>query len=234
MWANAFIVNQVSDIRKGLADGITVIALVDDPEQFKYTTVYTLGVLLPPYESLSAKIDGEDQIAEQIYFEYLDRQMQITSQLLAALHMGKQLMFYVDPESSLQLGYASTFVKYFAMRFGIIIGDGIGMGFQINPAVDMNPNLEAFRLEQVYLNCEETSLPFEQFCLEYPNGIYPSDFVCPTIMAKTGYQMPTMDQAKVFCANMIAGVKQQYMNMNQSQNTQDKQQVPIAFKVSKT
>lgn len=236
MWANTYIVNQISDLRKGIADGLTAIALVDDPEPFKYTTVYTLGVLLPPYESLSAKIDGEDQIFEQIYFEYLDQQMSVTSQLLAALHMGKPLMFFVDEESSLQLGYASAFVKYFGIRFGIGIADGIGMGFNINPGVDTNPNYEAFRLEQVYLNCENV-LPFEEFCLEYPNGMYPSDIVSQKMLMKMGYQLPpTSEETRTLCANIINSVKNQLLQMQQM-NPNQQQQKPaqvIAFKVNKS
>ena len=54
MYGMPYIVNQMSSIRQAIAEGATIVALVDEPGELEYIQgIVTLGILLPPYESLS-------------------------------------------------------------------------------------------------------------------------------------------------------------------------------------
>lgn len=202
MWGHIILINQYEDITTCIQNGYSVIALTDDVEQFQYTPVLTAGVLLPPYEALSADIDGNIQMSDNIYYQYLmgiDR-MNVISTIIAALHMGKNLAFYIPFDESVSFRFAANLVQFFITNFGIYIGDGIGLGFQPAPSLDISPQCEAARLEIIY-NFDR--MDFNQFCKEYPPNIIPTDICCAKIMQQFNYGFQSTDDCRQYCYQII-------------------------------
>lgn len=211
MYGMPYIVNQMSSIRQAIAEGATIVALVDEPGELEYIQgIVTLGILLPPYESLSAELDGNKEMAASIYMEYLSskERMDAITAVLAALHAGKSIVFYVPEEESMNFGFVRTFMYFMAANLGVFIGDGIGLGepFSPRPGYDTNYSKEALRLELLLIN---GFLPFDQFCVEYPPTIVPTDMTCSFIMQFTNYKFANMDQCKDYCVQQINAVKTQ-------------------------
>lgn len=81
------------------------------------------SVLLPPLESVSAEVDGNLEMAEQIYMHYLDTSepcFGMFATLLVALYNGLNIVLYID--GGQDLSYINTLLKYFDMKYGLRIG----------------------------------------------------------------------------------------------------------------
>lgn len=81
------------------------------------------SVLLPPYESVSAEIDGNIDAANYIYEQYLDTSepcFGMFATILVALYNGVNIVLYID--GGHDLSYINVLLKYFDVRYGLRIG----------------------------------------------------------------------------------------------------------------
>lgn len=81
------------------------------------------SVLLPPYEAVSAEIDGEMNAFEAIYGSYLtfsEACFGMFTTILVALNRGVNITMYVENGS--ELSHFNYLLRYFENTFGIIIG----------------------------------------------------------------------------------------------------------------
>lgn len=102
-------------------------------------------MLLPPYEALNAEVDGNMQLYNQIYCQYLDGTKECYDTILTiitSLFRGDNIIFYIENGSD--LAHKDFLMSYFFNRFGIMIG-AEGIMFQVLP--EMAPILLALIYE---------------------------------------------------------------------------------------
>lgn len=206
MWGNIVLINQMQQITDAINSNYNVIALTDEVEQFQYTPVLTAGVLLPPYEALSAELDGNYQAAEQIYMEYIfhpDR-LNVIATIIAALHMGKNIAIYIPYHESRNFRFVYILCTIFLNSYGICIGDMAGLG--MNPVCQYNPDfmLEATRIELMYIF---DKIDIHQFSNEFPNNIIPTDNTCHKIASALGMETHNIEELRKWVVGVIATTK---------------------------
>lgn len=180
MYSNCFITNDINQIQLMSNAGVRIVALVDEADMYKYSGCITAGVLLPNYDSLSADIDGHRDIAMQLYAEWLDTDVpqRVFGIILAALRGGVNICFFIPEDPSGDWANTSLFIDYFANKFGIVIGDRIGLGRTSDTIVYPDPNFEAVRLICMFMN---DTMMAEEFCRLYP---FDTSNLHPNIIAK--------------------------------------------------
>lgn len=208
MFANCYITNQVSDVQQMLIGGINVIALTEDIEDFRHTPIMIASILLPPYESSEADTFGDEEAAKAIYIQYLARPeiMKVFATILAALHAGKEICFYIPMDESTAFKFGRTLLEFMANQFGIFVGDGIGYGFHPEPSININPMYESARLNTMFLY---DVMDLNTFAVEYPQSIIPNDLVCYKILAMYGqdFRDLNIDQIRDFVVRYIANIR---------------------------
>lgn len=81
------------------------------------------SVLLPPYEAVSAEIDGNMDMYESIYGSYLtfsDACFGMFATILVALNKGVNITMYV--ENGDELSHLNYLLRYFEGTYGLIVG----------------------------------------------------------------------------------------------------------------
>lgn len=215
MFGTACMINDINELPQAIAQGETVIPIVDNPEYFQYTNTAPLGILLPPYEVLNADTENQPDIATELYLDWLSTgtRVEAIAAIIAVLHSGRNIVFYVEPEDSMNFSYPRVFIMYMANTYGVGIGDGIGLGFPVNGSIDMDPIKVMSRLE---LLLSQSMISINDFCIEWPieTGISPSQEACVTI-AKAGKSDITfinMEQCTQYVNGLISSYKQSVMS----------------------
>ena len=208
MYGSAYITNQETDIPLICNnESSAVLVLTDDREQFKYSGFLTVGALLPNYESLSAEVEGRYQEADMYYTMYLNSStpQRLFAIILAAMHTGKDICFFVPPNESQSFRFAYSLMVYMRNRFGVIVADGLCLqqGFPESPMVDMNPNYEAIRLNLMY---NYGVIDIAQYLLCYPSNLYACDKVYKDIMMQ--YRIPDPNQVVEFTNGLANQIKE--------------------------
>jgi hypothetical protein len=203
MWGNIFISNSIDDVRSAIASGVTVVALVDDADKYRYINCVIMGNLLPPYEALSAEIDGNIDIANNIYYAYLGSPDKIAAiaNILAAMNMGKSILIYVPEEESMHFGFIKVFMAFFDNVFGICIGTA-----KTECIISQRVEHMARRADVLYIN---GLIPFDQYCLLLPPGVMPSEIACGMMMRELNYRFNSMQECIGYCSQYISAVRQQ-------------------------
>lgn len=208
MFASCYITNQISDVQQMLVGGVNVIALTDDIEDFRHTPVMVASILLPPYESSEADTYGDEEAARNIYIQYLMRPetMKVFATILAALHAGKEICFYIPMDESTAFKFGRTLLEFMASQFGVLVGDGIGYGFPPNPSTNPDPMYESSRLNTMFLY---DVIDLNTLAVEYPPGIIPNDMVCVKIltMYDQDFRNLSMEQIRDFVARYIMNIR---------------------------
>ena len=208
MYGSAYITNQEADIPLICNnESSAVLVLTDDREQFKYTGFLTVGALLPNSEALSAEVEGRYQEAEAYYTAYLNTPtpQRLFAIIMAAMHSGKDICFFVPPNESQSFRFAYVLMNYMRNIFGIIIADGLCLnpGYPETPLVDMNPNYEAIRLNQMY---NYDVIDINQYLLCYPSGIYACQKLYRDVMIM--YNIPDQNQIVEFTNGLANQIKE--------------------------
>ena len=219
MYGQMFITDKIEDIQSQIANSSTaILLLVDEAEaqQFQYTGCLSVGVLLPPFESLDLEINGKQVQSDQVYYAYLNDPMRqkVFATIIAALRMGKNICFYVPHEQAMNLHFVSTFIGYVLQTFGIGIADGIGVGYNPEPFIDPNPNMVANRLNLMYMY---DTIDIYSFAAEYPDNMYPSMNVANKIFQLyNGINMLNVDQNYIlnFVYSYIYNIKHPNIQSN--------------------
>lgn len=189
-------------VANAIASGTVVVAMVDNVEEYKYINCVIMGNLLPPYESLSAEIDGQPEVAAGIYYNYLmsPEKLMALSTILAALYRGKNILIFTPEEESMHFGFVGVFRKFFADRFGIIIGMG-NEQCQYFP----NPEYSAARADLLFLN---NLIQFQEYCMLMPPNLPPSQMACGKIMQSLNYRFNNMQECINYCHQYLEATRQ--------------------------
>ena len=149
------------------------VVVLDENNPFGNLNDVIMGtILLPPYEAMSAIVDGEDKIAIDIYMDYLNGSTQdmFICVLIAALYKGVNILLYVpEDESFFVYGLLVRFTIY-----GIQVGkDDVPFGLMEGAFFD------CLRLSSMYVHDIMTS---DDFLKSYPNGCLLLDFTIPKLI----------------------------------------------------
>lgn len=162
-----------------------------------------MGNLLPPYESLSADIDGDHQNAAAIYYSYLmsPEKIRVIANILAAMKMGKSILLFVPEDESMNFGFVTVLNTFFANFFGICIGMGT------TPyAMSMEPVFVARRADAMFIN---DLMTFQEYCVMMPPNIPASENACGKIMQSINYRFNSMPECVNYCNQYIDAMRQQ-------------------------
>ena len=128
-------INIVSDLNLAIqcsGQGCKVIYIgelnTNLPPQF-----ITCPMLLPPYEALNAEVDGNMQLYNDIYCQYLNCTKECYDTfmtIITSLFRGDNIIFYIENGSN--LSHEDFLMGYFLNRFGILVGSEKS-NFNINP-----------------------------------------------------------------------------------------------------
>ena len=80
-------------------------------------------ILLPPFEALNAEVDGNLQMYDQIYQNYLNSDKEVYDTvitILTSVFLGINVIFYI--ENSNEFHHRDELRKFFMTKFGICIG----------------------------------------------------------------------------------------------------------------
>jgi len=197
-----YISSDFGDVRNVIANGTTVVALVDDAEKYRYINCVIMGNLLPPYESLSAEIDGDTQTSAAIYYSYLMSKINVIANILAALNMGKNILLFVPEEESMNFGFVNVLISFFLNVFGIKIQCRFNDYYEISN----EPIFVARRADALFVN---ELIQFDVYCAMMPQGVLPSEEACGRMMRSINYNFSTMGECVNYCNQYIESVRQQ-------------------------
>jgi len=195
-----FISNDFNDVRGAIANGITVVALVDNADDYRFLNCVIMGVLLPPYESLSAEIDGNKPLAAQIYYQFLFSKLDIFANLLAAIYRGKRLLLFVPEDESMNFGFVNVLISFFAQTFGITPGIPGTSECIVNDGDIFSANIADTMFVNGLINIQE-------YCILMPASIPPSENACGRLMQFMNYRFDSMQQCVQYCTQYIAACK---------------------------
>ena len=210
MWGTILFSDSAEEVKNAMANHFSIIALVDDPRGYQEYGIVTLGVLLPPADAICAEIDGNYELAERMYYDYLNTQCsQVLGMILAALYAGKNLMLFLPPDESMNFKFINIFAQYFASTFGITIGSSAAPTMMAS-----DPRTMANIANVLY---SYDFIPFDHFCNLMPMGGFPSEIACAKMMQSLNYNFPGgMEQCVQYCAQYIANEKQQLLARQQN------------------
>ncbi len=99
------------------------IIIADEPDNYRIPQAVGGSLLLPPYEAMSALVDGEENIFKSIYMDYLNNNLSVykfINIILQALIAGTNIILLIDREGP---KFDMVLREYFISAFGIILGD---------------------------------------------------------------------------------------------------------------
>jgi len=201
-YGKLYISSDFNDVHNTIANGATVVALVDDAEKYRYINCVIMGNLLPPYESLSAEIDGDTQTAAAIYYSYLMSKINVIANILAALNMNKNILLFVPEEESMNFGFVSVLLSFFLNVFGITIS----VNMQSPCLISNEPIFVARRADALFIN---ELIPFDAYCAMMPRNVLPSEDACGMMMRSINYRFNNMLECVNYCNQYIEAVRQQ-------------------------
>lgn len=165
-----------------------VILVTENPSPFLANHPNSLGasVLLPPYESIAAEIDGNIQLSESIYLDHLGSPVcaQYINAILVAVIGAKPLGIYIGREE-IEMGFVKVLLNYFFNVYGISIGSASRM---VSSFIDDRflPGI----LNQLYL---ANAIDFEVFMINYPVNCPLNMSVIPKMVAEINPVVPNRD-----------------------------------------
>lgn len=127
MFNGSIYVTSDIDMALNLSTTHTIICVSGETDQYQdfiRATNASIGtILLPPYEAVAAKLDGNIEQFNNVYVSYLSQSepLMFMSIVLRALYNGKNILLYITKDE-LQMGYMNTLAQYFRYNFGIIFG----------------------------------------------------------------------------------------------------------------
>ena len=141
-----------------------VVIIGEVPEDVKQSVSGTIAsILLPPYNSLEAIINGDNNTATVLYCNWLQmyEPTAYIASIIKALLMGINICLYI-PKDQFELGFRTVLFSYIQMNYGISIGDNINVASMYDPLFDSNI------CTLLYLNNLLTS---EEYLTYYPNEL---------------------------------------------------------------
>ena len=99
------------------------IIIADEPDNYRIPQAIGGSLLLPPYEAMTALIDGNDAEFNMGYMDYLNNNPSVykfINIILQALIAGTNIIFLIDSEG---INFELSLREFFMTSFGILIGD---------------------------------------------------------------------------------------------------------------
>ena len=156
------------------------IVVADEPDIYNIPGKIGGSLLVPPYQALAAAIDGDEEKFRYEYINYLATDMVVSrfiNIILQALIAGTNMIILLDKEGP---KFDMLLKHYFAMFFGIIVGDS-------NTQFQFDPNYIPAILNKLYaeddinagyfLSLYPLNLPFDEFILRKLSFDYQIPFV---------------------------------------------------------
>lgn len=127
-----YITNDINLCLTNMAMCKTII-IADEPENYRMPQAIGGSLLLPPYQALELLVDGNERDFEFEYDQYLNNDISVykfINIILQALIVGTNIIFLVE---SNDIDFMKVLRRYFAVSFGIILGDSMNpFSFDIN------------------------------------------------------------------------------------------------------
>lgn len=127
-----YITNDINLCLTNMAMCKTII-IADEPENYRMPQAIGGSLLLPPYQALELLVDGNERDFEFEYDQYLNNDISVykfINIILQALIVGTNIIFLVE---SNDIDFMKVLRRYFAVSFGIILGDHMNpFSFDIN------------------------------------------------------------------------------------------------------
>lgn len=156
-----------------------VVLLTENPIPFLKNHPNSLGasILLPPYESIAAEIDGNSQVSDEIYIRHLNSSVcsQYINAILVATIARTPIAIYIGKEE-LGMRFVQIFLNYLFNVYGITVGSN-SMG--IIPSID--EKFLPIILNQLYL---VNAIDYNVFMINYPVGYSLDMSVIPKMVAE--------------------------------------------------
>jgi len=195
--------------------------------------VSVLPVLLPPFDSINAFIEGEFEKSNLIYEDYLNSPyvQHCLNTIFTLLFNNVAVMIYIPEDADPVINCINTLINYIYARYGVITCNSS----QIVPALDMNNidlNKYAVLIDLMYMN---NTIPLDEFALQYPIEYAP---LSPTAIIKVGVETGNLnadvDPSTIdfnywedVMSRLVYGLKLSIIEKHNNPNNQDK--VSIAF-----
>ena len=178
MYGQLFMTCLEEDIHQMMMSGVQPIVLTDDAQDYRYTSLLTCPMLLPPYDAMEAEINQDFENAQMLYIQHLNRPdvQKLIATIIEALRMGKSIVLYIpDSDAAHAFKFPLILTNYFARMYGIMIHNRITGQFMAGPSVVENQSTigsEAVRMCMLLMN---DAIKIEDFALHYPENA-PIDF----------------------------------------------------------
>lgn len=144
------------------------IIVADEPDVYNIPGKIGGSLLVPPYQALSAIIDGDEERFRYEYLNYLSNDLTVNKLIniiLQALIAGTNIIILLDREGP---KFDRELKEYFMTSFGILIGDGSNQfQFDLNyiPIILNRLYSEDEININYYLNLYPLDVPFDPFIL---------------------------------------------------------------------
>lgn len=143
------------------------IIIADDQDKYNIPGKIGGSLLVPPYQALTAVIDGDEEKFRYEYLNYLTIDPTVNkfiNIILQALLAGTNIIFLIDREGPTK--FDMVLKEYFMISFGIILGDGTTQfQYDVNyiPIILNKLYTEDDFEPQSYLNIFPLEIPFDPF-----------------------------------------------------------------------
>ena len=162
-----YITNDINLCLTNMAMCKTII-IADEPENYRMPQAIGGSLLLPPYQALELLVDGNERDFEFEYDQYLNNDISVykfINIILQALIVGTNIIFLVE---SNDIDFMKVLKRYFAVSFGIILGDSMNpFSFDINYTTSILNRLYSCDdiSKETYLSLYPLEFDIDPFCV---------------------------------------------------------------------
>lgn len=162
-----YITNDINLCLTNMAMCKTII-IADEPENYRMPQAIGGSLLLPPYQALELLVDGNERDFEFEYDQYLNNDISVykfINIILQALIVGTNIIFLVE---SNDIDFMKVLRRYFAVSFGIILGDSMNpFSFDINYTPSILNRLYSCDdiSKETYLSLYPLEFDIDPFCV---------------------------------------------------------------------
>ena len=162
-----YITNDINLCLTNMAMCKTII-IADEPENYRMPQAIGGSLLLPPYQALELLVDGNERDFEFEYDQYLNNDISVykfINIILQALIVGTNIIFLVE---SNDIDFMKVLRRYFAVSFGIILGDSMNpFSFDINYTTTILNRLYSCDdiSKETYLSLYPLEFDIDPFCV---------------------------------------------------------------------
>lgn len=198
MWGRTFYSNNYAEIPIAQQNGVRVLVLDDDAENYRRMGCTVVSVLLPPFEAIEAELNGDVQTASAIYVDYLQNMVcsQVLATISAALFSGKDVMFFISPDEAKNMDFGYTFTEFIDKVFGYVPGN---ISFPNSGIGELNEQTLSNRLDLLYL---QGYISIETYLSNYP-GIIPQPLCWEKLLIDYGVNPSTIAPEQIQNAIMV-------------------------------